>query len=217
MAKAHRIRLRRKDLKAPDEFHTLGRQAAQWVQANQQKAILGGGAILVVLVSIAVTLAYGAARSRDANADLARAMATLRANNDTAAATELSQVAQRWSSTRIGALAAALAANTTLRQGDTDAAIRDIQPLVDDGKDLPPYLRQQLLVAWGDALLQKGDWDAAAGKYQAASGISGPYTGNAILGEARAREKAGQAERAKELYRSAYEQFPDLPEREVIR
>ena len=57
---------------------------------------------------------------------------------------------------------------------------------------------------------------AAAGKYKEAAAVSGPYTVEAILGEARTRDLGGQGDSARALYKQAYEQFPDVPDREVI-
>jgi hypothetical protein len=46
--------------------------------------------------------------------------------------------------------------------------------------------------------------------------MSGPYTAEATLGEARTRELGGQADKARDLYRQVYEQFPDLPDRDLV-
>ena len=211
-----KTRIRRKDLRKPDEFVTATRSALTWTTQHMQVAAGVGGAILVLLLVLALTSAFRSARLRDANGDLARAMATLRASNLAGAKTELREVAKRWESTPIASLASVLAANTEVRAGDADAAISAIEPLLAPSNDLPPYLRQQLLAAWGAALVAKGSWKEAADKYAAAGQIDGPYTGDALLGEARAREKAGDTEKAKELYRKLYDQFPDQPQRETI-
>lgn len=211
-----KTRIRRKDLKKPDEFVTATRRALLWATQHSQTMAVVGGGLLVVLIVLAVSTAFRTARMRDANGDLARAMATLRAANLGAAKNELQEVARRWQSTPISNLAAVLAANTELRSGNTDGAIAAIDELLGPTHDLPPYLRQQLFVAWGAALAGKGAWKEAAEKYMSAAAAEGPYTGDAILGEARARERAGETERAKELYRKLYEQFPDQPQRDLV-
>ena len=66
------------------------------------------------------------------------------------------------------------------------------------------------------AAIRGQQWADAADKYRDAAAIAGPYTGEAIVGEARAREHAGDVEKARALYRQAYEQFPDLPGRELL-
>jgi len=211
-----KTRIRRKDLKKPDEFVTATRRYLVWGTEHSQLVAMVGGGVLVLLIVLAVVAAFRTARLRDANGDLARAMATLRASNLGAAKTELEEVARRWQSTPVSSIAAVLAANTELRSGNADAAITAIGELLGPSHDLPPYLRQQLQVAWGAALAGKGAWKDAAEKYAAAASAEGPYTGDAILGEARARERAGEVDRAKELYRKLYEQFPDQPQRELV-
>ncbi len=212
-----RTRVRRKDLKKPDEFVTMTGHALVWLRENTQLAAMVGGAVLLIFAAIGITGAFRAARLRDANADLGRAMATLRATDLNAAASEFSAVAQRWESTPVALLASVLAANTEMRLGNRDAALTSIQKLLDGGQELPPYLRQQLLVARGTALSDKGDWAGAAAQFAAAAEVSGPYVAEAILAEARARERGGEADRARELYRKYYEQFPDQPDRDLVR
>jgi tetratricopeptide (TPR) repeat protein len=85
-----------------------------------------------------------------------------------------------------------------------------------DASGLPVYLQQQRLLIWGAALESKQQWADAAAKYKEAAALSGPYTGDAVVGEARAQEQAGDAARAKELYRQAYDQFPELPGRDLL-
>jgi hypothetical protein len=208
-------RIRRKDLRKPDQFVTLTARFVVWLRANSGLAIAAGGAIVAIVATVAIVGAFRAARHRDANGDLARAMATLRADNLSGAAAELTEVSRRWSGTMPAHLAAVLGANAELRLGNVDKAIVALQELEASG-DLPTYLRQQLLLAWGYALAQKQSWPEAAAKYEAAEAVGGPYTGQAVLGQARAKEAAGDAEGARALYRKFYDQFPDAPGRDVV-
>lgn len=67
---ADKARLRRKDIKRPDEFFTLTGRALTWVRQHQQLATWGGVGLLACLVAVGVASAYRGARQRDANADL---------------------------------------------------------------------------------------------------------------------------------------------------
>jgi tetratricopeptide (TPR) repeat protein len=116
----------------------------------------------------------------------------------------------------VAPVAALLGANAAIRGGDADKAIDALTRLQGKAAGLPPYMQQELLLAWAAALEVKQQWLEAAGKYKEAAAVTGPYTGEAILGEARARELGGDADHARELYRQAYEQFPDLPDRDVV-
>ncbi|HSP96665.1 MAG TPA: hypothetical protein VL049_05410 [Candidatus Dormibacteraeota bacterium] len=213
---AEKARLSHKQAKQPDEFITLTNQAFAWGRSHQQAVIWGAVGAAVLVAALGITTAYRGAQRRDANADLARALNKASSNDFAGASTDLTTVSERWAGTKVAPLAALMAANTALRAGEPDKALAAVGGLQSSSASLPPYLQQQVLLAWGAALEAKQQWADAAEKYKDAAAIAGPYTGDAIVGEARARERAGDAEGARALYRQAYEQFPDLPGRELL-
>lgn len=203
-----------KEAKQADKFIAVSGQAVAWSRGHQQLIIGLGVAAAVLIAGLGIGTAYRAAQRRDANADLTRAIAKLDGGDFAAASGELTAVAERWPNSTIGSVASLMAADSALRAGDVDkaiAALGQVQP-----GELPPYLQQQRLVVWGAALEAKQQWADAGAKYKEAAAISGPYTGAAVVGEARAEEQAGNVDKARELYRQAYEQFPDLPGREQL-
>ena len=210
-------RIRRKDLKRPDEFVTLTTRAIRWCQANARVAVLAVIGIAVVLVGLAITSAYRSARQRNANADLSRALLAMRADDLSRAAQEFTDAANRWSPSLPGQLASVLAANTVLRQGNAESAVAAIERVAATSGDLPVYLQQQVQFVWAVALESGSKWKEAADKYAAAAAMSGPYRGPAILGEARSRELAGDSQRARELYQAYVEEFSDMPDSEIVR
>lgn len=213
---AEKVRLRRKDIKQPDEFITLSGQALTWIRGHQQLVTWLGAGLLAIVVAIGIATAYRNARVRDANADLARALNKFGASDYAAASTELIDLSNRWEGTSVAPVAALLGANAAISAGDADKAIAQLTRVQAESAKLPPYLQQQLLLAWGVALEAKQQWLDAAAKYKDAAALTGPYTGAAVLGEARTRELGGEMDRARELYRQAYDQFPDLPSRDLI-
>ncbi|MFN8643685.1 MAG: hypothetical protein U0802_19245 [Candidatus Binatia bacterium] len=204
----------RKELKEPDGFLTVSREAMAWGRGHQRMVVGAALGIAALVAVIGIGSAYRSAQRRDANADLAQAMAKLSASDYAAATAQLTAVSERWSGTAVGPLATVLAADSALRQGEIDKSLSILGGL--STASLPPFLAQQALVVWGSALEAKQQWADAAAKYKDASGIAGPYTGYAVVGEARSREMAGEKDRARELYRQAYEQFPDMPGRELL-
>lgn len=209
-------RMSRKDLKQPDEFLTLSRQAVAWGREHQQVVIAAVVGLAVLVAVLGLATAYRAAQRRDANADLAQALAKLSSSDFDGATTAFASVSDRWAGTTLAPVARLLAADSALRAGDVDGTLAVVETLQPVSSSLPPYLQQQLLVVWATALEAKQQWKDAAGKYKEASAIAGPYTGAAVVGEARSREQAGEADRSRELYRQAYEQFPELPGRELL-
>lgn len=210
---AEKSRLTRKEIKQPDALVVMSGEAVGWARSHQQQVIWGAVAAVVLIAIVGIATAYRSAQRRDANVDLARAMNLL--EQDPAAATpQLREVAARWSGSSVAAVAELLAAQGALRTGDADGALASIAAV--EVGELPPYLQQQRLVAWGAALASKGQWAEAAEKFQEAAAMSGPYAGEALVSEARAREQAGEPDKARELFRQAYEQYPHLPDRELL-
>ena len=216
MAVAGKHRLSRKAIKQPDEFITFTNRALLWAREHQQLVTWAGAGVVAILVVLGVAGAYRGARDRDANADLGRAMSKLDGKDYAGASTALTEVAGRWEGTGVAPIAALLGANAALDGGDADKAITQLSSLQGQSATLPSYLQQQILLAWGAALETKQQWLDAAAKYKEAGAVSGPYTVEAILGEARTRDLGGQGDSARALYKQAYEQFPDVPDREVI-
>jgi tetratricopeptide (TPR) repeat protein len=207
----------RKDLlKAPDELVTLTARAVQWAQKNRTTVTWIAGTLVVLLVALVLGSGFRAARAREANEDLGRALSALRDDDTASAATRLKEVAERWSGSVQGQIAAGIRPSTELRAGSGDTVATDAQNALQSTPDLPAYLHQQLRLAWAFALEKKGQWKEAAEKYAEAAAGSGPYRGLAVLGEARARAQLGENDRARELYRTYVEEFPDVPDRELI-
>lgn len=214
---ADKGRLSRKDIKQPDEFITQSAHAVGWARQHQQIVVAASILGILLLLGVGLTAAYRAAQQRDANADLARAMAKLQTSEYAAAANELTEVSGRWSGTEIGPLAAVLAISSAVRAGEVDKALAALTAIQAQADALPPYLRQQVFLAWGAALESKQQWADAAGRYQEAAAIAGPYSGDALVAEAGARAQAGEGDKARELYRQAYEQYPELPARDLLK
>jgi hypothetical protein len=209
-------RVSRKELRAPDEFVTVTSQAIDWLQKNRTTATWVAGGVIVLILGLTLNSGFRSARAREANDDLGRALVALR-NNDMATATaQLKEVADRWSGSVQGQIAASLKPSAELRSGTRDTVAADAQAALQATPDLPPYMHQQMRLTWAVALADSGQWKEAAEKYGEAAAGSGPYRSLAILGEARAREQLGEKERARELYQKYVEEFPDVPDREMI-
>jgi tetratricopeptide (TPR) repeat protein len=213
---ARRKRLRRKDLKQPDEFVTLTAQALLWGREHPQFVMWAGLGVLVACIAVFVVVSFQSARSHDSNADLGRAMLALQGGQSPNAATEFGEVARRWPSAAAGKVASILAANAELRRGKEDSAMDLLQRALDSSDGLPQYLRQEVLFDWGYVLERRESWNDAAEKYASAAALPGPFAGPAVLGEARVRERAGDKERAQQLYAAFVEKFPDLPDHAMV-
>jgi outer membrane protein assembly factor BamD (BamD/ComL family) len=211
-----RRRFRRKDLKRPDEFVSRGRHALAWAQEHVRLVAQVGGGVAVVVLLVVGLLSIRGARARQANEDLAQALAGLRAGRNSEAATQLTDVGTRWQSTTPGRIAMLYAAAANLKVDNLDAAAAGLQDLVSAAADWPPYLRQHALVTLGYILEKKGDVAGAATRYNDAASLEGPYTEMAILGEASCRERLGQKDEARKLYERFTREFPQAPDSELV-
>jgi predicted negative regulator of RcsB-dependent stress response len=209
-----RERFRRKDLKRPDAFVTTSEQLITWALEHQRNLAIAGGAIAVVLALIAGAGALNAARTRQANEELASALGPFLTEQYAEAATQLRTVADSWASTDVGRIARLYAADAQLAAGNTEQAANDLQAAL---ADPPPadYLTQQAALNLGTALESKGDLAAAADQYAKAAGMEGPYRGLALLRQGRACEKLGDKKRAVEAYEAFVRDFPEAPEADI--
>jgi tetratricopeptide (TPR) repeat protein len=210
-----RRRFRRKDLKRPDEFVSAGQQALAWAQANVRLLSRVGVVVALVGVVIAGFVSVRGARDRQANEDLSLALGAFRAGNYSAAATQLADVASRWHSTPSGRIATLYAASADLKANNFDSAALLLQDAL-DARQWPIYLQQQALVSLAFALERKGDTAKAAARYAEAAALQGPYTADAILGEARCREALGEGDAARKLYQRFVREFPQAAGIDVI-
>jgi tetratricopeptide (TPR) repeat protein len=209
-----RQRFRRKDLKRPDEFVSRGRQVLDWGVENSRVLSWSAAAVAVLIVLVMGFVSIRNARVRQANEDLSHALADYRDGHYAQAASQLADVASRWQSTSAGRIAGLYAANADLNADDFETATALLQDVL-SGHDWPSYLQQQALVDLGFALAHKGDAAGAAGRYAAAAALEGPYTAQALLGEARCREHMGDKDKARQLYQQLQRDFPQSAEGEV--
>ena len=210
MARTERIR--RKELRQPDEFVTLSRRAVAYAEENRTLFFMTVGGLVVLLAAILIFRAVRSTRETSASQAYAQAHALLDDKKYDDAATAFRQVADSYSSTTYANLAQLEAANALLLAGKTGEAAVEYQKFLDAG---PPtdYLRQLALVRLGHAQEQDGKVAEAREAYAAAATMLGPYAEEALAGQARSAELAGDTATAKDLYTRFLEKFPDSDRR----
>jgi tetratricopeptide (TPR) repeat protein len=209
-----RRRFRRKDLKRPDEFVSRGRQVLDWGTENARLLSWSAAGVAALILLVMGFISIRNARVRQANEDLSDALADFHGGRYAQAATQLADVASRWHSTSAGRIAKLYAANADLNAKDFETATALLQEVL-SAHDWPSYLKQQALDDLGFALEHKGDARGAAERYAEAAALEGPYTAQALLGEARCREQIGEREKARQLYEQLQRDFPQSAEGEV--
>ncbi len=206
---ARRIKIRRKMLRRPDEFHTLTNRAAAWVGGHRE---LTGGIALGVLVVAAVVLGISQYRSSqvDRAAESFRAaQATFTAGRFADAAAAFQAVTESYPRTPSGRLADLYRAHALARQGDATGAATVYSEYLATGPGTG-YLRQEALDGLAHARESAQDTAAALDAYTQAAALDGPYRADALLGAARLQEAGGHGDAAREIYtRLLKESQPD--------
>jgi len=206
---AKRIKVRRKDLRKPDEFETLTGQAVNWASANRG-LVTGVVAALAVagLAAVAVGHLRGAERER-ASLAFRTAHTTFAAGNKfTEAAEAFAALAHDYPHTAYGRLAGLYRGHAFARQGDAAAAATAYAEYLATSPD-PPYLRQEALAGLGHAKEATGETTPALEAYVQAGTLEGPYRTDALLSAARLHEAGGRADLAREIYARLLKEAPE--------
>jgi outer membrane protein assembly factor BamD (BamD/ComL family) len=211
-----RERFSRKDLKQPDEFVARGRDALEWSRDHSRTVLQVGVGLLVVLVIVAGFLSLRAARTRQANEDLGRALNEYRAQRYPQAAAQFAEVAERWSSTPAGEIARIYAAQADLRSDNVGNAMSVLEE-ARKSTNLPTYLQQEILLTLAYAKERSGDLKGAAANFQEASAAEGPFKATALYEESRLRTQLGEADAARNLQDRLISEFGQSPEAEFVR
>jgi tetratricopeptide (TPR) repeat protein len=196
---AKRIKLRRKDLRGPDEFETLTGQAVAWAEDHGRLvAAVVAGAVGIAAVSLMVGY-WRADRDRAAATAFQAAHETFTAARYPEAIDEFARVASDYPRAPYGRLAGLYRAHALARQGDAAAAATAYGEYLASS---PPtdYLRQEALAGLGRAKEAAGDSAGAIEAYGQAGALEGPFRTDALLGAARLHEAASQPDRAREIY-----------------
>ena len=205
---AKRLKVRRKDLRKPDEFETLTGQAVDWAQAHRP---LVGGVVVAALVAAVIALGVGRWRSsRDEAAAAAfnLAQATFTDGKFADAARAFEDVLTTYPRAPFGRLAGLYRAHALARSGDASGGATAYGEYLVTSPD-SDYLRQEALDGLGRAKEASGDSAGALEAYTQAGALTGPYRTDALLGAARVHDASGEADKAREIYASLLKDVSD--------
>jgi predicted negative regulator of RcsB-dependent stress response len=208
---AKRLKVRRKDLRKPDEFETLTGQVVDWADANRS---IVGAIVTGVLVVAAIVLGvarWRASRNETASADFQAAHARLTAGAFDEAARGFDQVAAEYPHAPFGRLAGLYRAHALARSGDAAGAATAYAEYL-AGSPPANYLRQEALTGLARAKEASGDTKAALDTFTQAGAVPGPFRTDALLAAARLHEAAGEHEQAVAIYKSL---LPDAADPEL--
>src|SRR5438874_5673996 len=196
---ARRLKIRRKDLRKPDEFETLTVQAL--TRAGEHLPVVCCF-LAVAVVALVASLAVGrwrASRNEAAAVAFRAAQGRFAEGKFQDAAQDFAYVVERYPHAPFGRLAALYRAHAFARQGDQAAATTAYGEYLARAADTD-YLRQEALVGLARAREASGDTAGALEAYTQAGALPGPYRDDALLSAARAGQAAGHADLAQAIY-----------------
>jgi hypothetical protein len=196
---AKRIKIRRKELRQPDEFETLTGRAVDWASENQVILAVAATAIIVAAAIVFGFSQWRAAQASRAAIEFDGAYQVFEAGRNKEAAEKFALVSDTYPRASSGRLARLYRAHALLREGQATAAAAAYDEYMTFGPPTP-YLRQETLAALGHAREAAGDAPGALEAYRQASEIEGPFKQDSLLGVARLQEAAGRAADARAIY-----------------
>ena len=218
-------KIRRKELKKPDEFITFGSRIIAWCQDNIRIVIgaLAGVAVLILIIS-AVFL-FKARRETKARGLYEEALSLYQvessgsagAINYSMAAAKLEEVKQRYHSTTVATNAIIDLGNIYFQLGDHEKAISCYTDFL-QRTDVSHPLYDQALESLGETYEAKGSWQEAVEVYQRLASEGTPaYQAQAQLYLGRVYEAIGDQQKAMTHYDNYLNENPALIFGEWIR
>jgi hypothetical protein len=192
-------RIRRKDLRQPDEFMEVTGRVWQWLVANQRNVYAAAIAVAVLVAGLAGMRSYQNSRLQAASNAFRRATTLLADGNDAAAIEALDEVAPV---ANYGALAGLYRGYAALDTDDAPGAVTAFEEVAGQVR-LPVYLRQEALYNLAFAQSQAGNADDALSSYVAAGELPGPFRVDALLNAGELSRAAGREDAAREFYERA--------------
>ncbi len=207
-------RLTRKDLRQPDEFQTLSRQALAFVETNRTAVIAALAAIIVLLLAIVAYRMISQSREASASAEYTEARGLLTNKKYGDAAIKFEDIATRYGGTSYGPLAVLERANALLLADQAADAVTAYEKFLQSS---PPtdYLRQLAHTRLGYANEKLGKPADAERMFTTAASEPGPFAAEALLGAARNAEAGNETDKAKDLYSQLLEKYPTSEYRDV--
>lgn len=207
MAATPRIKLDRKALREPDEFHLLGARATEWV-VRHRRVLYAGGAVALAIVLVVLGASWSRARQRAAaGIRFSAAHAEFLGGRYAEAAAAFESLHRDYRRTPFGRLALLYRGHALARDDHHDAATAAYEAFLAGGADAE-YLRQEALLGLARTRLAAGDATGARSAFAQAAEIPGPFRTEARLALARLAESDGDGQAARDLYAAVLGELP---------
>lgn len=209
-------RLRRKDLREPDEFMTLTGRAIDWSRDNVRVVVGVAGALGVLLVIAGIWGWVHQSREARSAREFYAAQELFKRGQWAPAEKGFDELADSLPGTSYGRLARLYAGRSALRDGRAAEAIVSLREFLSQPID-DPAVEQLAHMNLGIALASQSELDAAREQLTKAQDMDGPARGEATLALARVEEEAGRKDEALQLYQKYLNDDPEAVARDLAR
>jgi hypothetical protein len=209
-------RLRRKDLRAPDEFVTTTGEIVEWARKNTQIVAIAGGALLAALLIVGGVRWFIHSRDERATRDFYAADELFKRQQWDEASKSFAALAENLGGTAYGKLARLYVGRAALRAGKNAEAVTAIQEFLQDPIG-GPSIEQLARLNLASALAGNGDAAGARDQWAKALELDGPAKGEALIDLAQSEDKAGNKDKALELYQRYLQDEPEGTGRDLAR
>jgi tetratricopeptide (TPR) repeat protein len=214
MATTHRSKLRRKDLKQPDEFMTVAYSVEEFVEQHLNKVI--SGAVVVLLVAAAFFLVYQHvnATAKKAADQFYAGFAALNSKDYQRAVIKFDTLIADHPSSRAAGLARYYRAIAYFDSGDLAKAREALEDYAQG--HVPASFRELALMDLGVVDEQMHDYAKAIGAYQEAAALKGAESNDARIAVARVLLLEGKRDAAVKAYQDFLNSNPYAPQRDTV-
>ncbi len=199
-------KIRRKDIRKPDQFVTLTGKVLHLASEYRTQSIACLAVLLTVLLGLWGWDFYRQRQNRLAAVEYTRALSLYRSGQHTKAVDAFAQV-KNYSSSPYSRLALLYQANSYIAMQDSakaDAALQEL--LRKESKE--SFFRQLALLSVASLQERTNRCKEAGRNYAEAEKISGPFKDEALLGKARCSLQNGDLKEALSSYRQYLTNYP---------
>ncbi|MGH7906521.1 MAG: tetratricopeptide repeat protein [Candidatus Binataceae bacterium] len=211
MASTHH-KLRRKDLKQPDDFISFLESSQEFFTNHLTEVIAAASAIVVIAAIVAGIRLYQAHRSRMAADEFYQAFTALDGKQYKLAEQRFTRLAADMPGQHVGRLARFYLATCYLEQNNLPQARDALLSYIANGHG--QMFKSLAMMDLGVVYEHLGDLKQAEQTYLRAAAIPGPEQTRAELGAARILAHQGKSRRAIDAYQSFLNNHPYAPERQ---
>ena len=210
----HRPKIRRKDLKQPDEFMTAAFTVEDFVEHHLNKVITGVIAILVLAAALFLMYQHVSNAKKAAAEQLYEGFSALNSKDYKGAEGKFSALIAQHPSSNAAGLARFYLGIAYFNSGDLAHARQALESYTES--EGPDSLRELALMDLGVVYEQMGEYDKAAHTYGRAAALNGPESNDARIAVARVLQLEGKRDAAISAYQDFLKANPYAPQRDTV-